>query len=90
MSIVFPLTTLTQESKKFELSESCEKSFQLLKEKLTCASMLTLPEGTKGFVVYCDASRVGLGSALMENVKVIADASRNLKEHEKNYPTHEL
>ncbi|WMV30377.1 hypothetical protein MTR67_023762, partial [Solanum verrucosum] len=44
----------------------------------------------EGFVVYCDASRVGLGCVLMQNGKVIAYASRQLKVHEKNYPTHDL
>ncbi|WMV42351.1 hypothetical protein MTR67_035736, partial [Solanum verrucosum] len=52
--------------------------------------MLTLSEGTQGFVVYCDASRVGLGCVLLQNGKVIAYASRQLKVHEKNYPTHDL
>ena len=51
-SIASHLITLTQKSKKFEWSEACEKSFQLLKDKLTSAPVLTLPEGTKGFVVY--------------------------------------
>ncbi|WMV55015.1 hypothetical protein MTR67_048400, partial [Solanum verrucosum] len=44
----------------------------------------------EGFVVYCDASRVGLGCVLMQNGKVIAYVSRQLKVHEKNYPTHDL
>ena len=52
--------------------------------------VLTLPEGTKGFVVYCDASRVGLGCFLMQHGKVIAYASRQLKVHERNYSTHDL
>jgi len=52
--------------------------------------VLTLPEGTHGFVVYCDASRVGLGCVLMQNDKVIVYASRHLKVHEKNYQTHDL
>ena len=52
--------------------------------------MLTLPEGTQGFVVYCDASRVGLGCVLMQNGKVIAYASKQLKIHKKNYPTRDL
>ena len=59
-----PLTTLTQKSKKFEWSEACEKSFHMLKHRLTSALVLTLPKGTKGFVVYCDAFRVGLGVCL--------------------------
>ncbi|KAH0633374.1 hypothetical protein KY284_036160 [Solanum tuberosum] len=89
-SIASPLTTLTQKKSKFEWFETCEKSFQELKNRLTTAPMLTLPEGTDGFVVYCDASRVGLGCVLMQHGKVIAYASRQLKVHEKNYPTHDL
>ncbi|WMV09377.1 hypothetical protein MTR67_002762 [Solanum verrucosum] len=50
-----------------------------LKRKLTTALVLTLPEGTQGLVVYCDVSRVGLGFVLMQNGKVIAYASRQLK-----------
>ena len=55
-SITSPLTTLTQKYKKFEWLEACEKSFEILKYRLTSAPVLTLPEGTKGFVVYYDAS----------------------------------
>ena len=51
---------------------------------------MTLPEGSIGHVIYCDASRVDLGCVLMKRGKVIAYATRKLKEHEKNYPTHEL
>ena len=50
--IVSPLTSLTQKSKNLEWSEACEKSFQLLKDRLISAPILSLPEGTKGFVVY--------------------------------------
>ena len=89
-SIASTLTTLTQKSMKFEWSEACEKSFQLLKDSLTSAPVLTLPEGTKGFVVYCDVSLVGLGCVLMQHGKVIAYAIRQLKVHERNYPTHDL
>uniref|UniRef100_A0A0V0HH59 Putative ovule protein n=1 Tax=Solanum chacoense TaxID=4108 RepID=A0A0V0HH59_SOLCH len=89
-SIASPLTALTQKKTKFVWSEACEKSFQELKDRLTSASVLTLSEGTDGFVVYCDASRVGLGCVLMQHGKVIAYASRQLKVHEKNYPTQDL
>ncbi|WMV50744.1 hypothetical protein MTR67_044129, partial [Solanum verrucosum] len=71
-------------------SEACEKSFQELKKRLITALVLTLPEGTQGLVFYCDASRVGLGCVLMQNGKVIAYASRQVKVHERNYPTHHL
>ena len=43
-----------------------------------------------GFVVFSDASRQGLGCVLMQNGRVIAYASRQLKNHEVNYPTHDL
>ena len=78
-SIASFLTTLTQEDVKFEWSEACERSFQILKYRLTTACMLTLLEGTKGFVIYCDASRVRLGCLLMQHGKFIAYASRQLK-----------
>ncbi|GJT03171.1 putative reverse transcriptase domain-containing protein, partial [Tanacetum coccineum] len=67
-----------------------EGAFQLLKQKLCSASILALPERTKNFVVYCDASHKDLGAILMQKEKVIAYASRQLKVHEKNYTTHEL
>ena len=55
-SITYPLTTLTQKSVKFEWSEACERSFQILKDGLTSALVLTLPEVIKGFSMYFDAS----------------------------------
>ncbi|KAJ9544751.1 hypothetical protein OSB04_024458 [Centaurea solstitialis] len=60
------------------------------RHKLCNAPILALPEGTDNFVVYCDASHQGLGCVLMQNEKVIAYASRQLKIHEKNYTTHDL
>ncbi|GJY09094.1 putative reverse transcriptase domain-containing protein [Tanacetum coccineum] len=65
------------------------EAFDTLKHWLCNAPILALPEGTKTFVVYCDASRKGLGCVLMEGNKVIAYASRQLKNPEKNYTTHE-
>ena len=41
-------------------------------------------------MVYSDASRQGLGCVLMQNDRVITYASRQLKKHEENYPTHDL
>ncbi|GKB13256.1 putative reverse transcriptase domain-containing protein [Tanacetum coccineum] len=54
------------------------------------APILALPEGSKYFIAYCDASKKGLGAALMQREKVISYASRQLKIHEKNYTTHDL
>ena len=55
-SIASPMTTLTQKSRKFEWSEACEKSFQLLNNRLGSTPVLTLPEDTKSFMVYYHAS----------------------------------
>ncbi|KAJ9535560.1 hypothetical protein OSB04_un001305 [Centaurea solstitialis] len=89
-AIATPLTRLTKKEVKFEWTPTCEYTFNNLKEKLTRAPILALPNGTDGFVVYCDASKLGLGCVLMQEGKVIAYASRKLKEHELNYPTHDM
>ena len=61
-----------------------------MKSRLTSAPVLDLANGRDGFVVYSDASRQGLGCVLMQNDRVIAYASRQLKKHEENYPTHDI
>ncbi|GJT19402.1 putative reverse transcriptase domain-containing protein [Tanacetum coccineum] len=61
-----------------------------LKDKLCNALVLALPDGPEDFVVYCDASGIGLGCVLMQRGKVISYASRQLKIHEKNYTTYDL
>nr|GEU69852.1 putative reverse transcriptase domain-containing protein [Tanacetum cinerariifolium] len=88
--IAKPVTKLTQKNVKFDWSEKAEAAFQLLKQKLCSPSILALPEGSENFVVYCDASRKGLGTVLMQREKVIAYAPRRLKIYEKNYTTHDL
>ncbi|KAJ0752567.1 putative nucleotidyltransferase, Ribonuclease H [Helianthus annuus] len=88
--IAVPLTALTQKNQPFEWGSKQEEAFQTLKQKLCDAPILTLPEGNDDFVVYCDASKLGLGCVLMQRNKVIAYASRQLKVHEKNYTTHDL
>ena len=85
-----PLTRLIRKQVKFEWDDTCEQSFQKLKNCLTTAPVLALPTDQGGMTVYCDASRVGLGCVLMQNGKVIAYASRQLRRHELNYPTHDL
>ncbi|GKD70125.1 putative reverse transcriptase domain-containing protein, partial [Tanacetum coccineum] len=88
--IAKPMTELTQKNKKFDWGEEQEEAFQLLKQKLCAAPILALSEGSDDFVVYCDESIKGLGAVLMQMMKVIAYASRQLKIHEKNYTTHDL
>jgi hypothetical protein len=84
------MTNLLKKTKEFEWTPACEQSFQELKLKLTTTHVLSLPDISKDFVVYCDASRQGLGCVLMQDGRVIAYASRQLKEHENRYPTHDL
>nr|GEY22706.1 putative reverse transcriptase domain-containing protein [Tanacetum cinerariifolium] len=67
-----------------------EAAFQLIKQKLCSEPIMALPEGSKDFIIYCDASIKGLGVVLMQREKVIAYASRQLKIHEKNYTSHDL
>jgi ribonuclease HI len=88
--IARPMTELLKKEKKFAWTEACEKSFQELKQRLTTAPVLTLPNIHRDFVIYCDASRQGLGCVLMQGGKVVAYTSRQLRTHEQNYPTHDL
>ena len=85
-----PLTQLLKKDKPFEWTYKCEESFQELKTKLTTAPVLVLPDTGKDFQIYCDASRQGTGCVLMQDGKVVAYASRQLRPHEENYPTHDL
>ena len=75
---------------KYEWIDSYEESFQKLKTCLTLASVLALLNGSRGFTIYYDASRVRVRCVLMKHGRVIAYASRQLKNHEKNYLTHDL
>ncbi|KAK5811485.1 hypothetical protein PVK06_026822 [Gossypium arboreum] len=84
------MTKLLQKDIKFEWTEKCQKSFDQLKTYLTEAPILVQPESDKEFVIYSDASLLGLGCVLMQEGRVMAYASRQLKPHEKNYPTHDL
>ncbi|GKB47853.1 putative reverse transcriptase domain-containing protein [Tanacetum coccineum] len=85
-----PMTKLTQKKVAFEWGDKQEPTFQTLKNKLCSVPILALPQGVENFIVYCDASHKGLGVVLMQNEKVIAYASLQLKIHEKNYTSHDL
>ncbi|XP_056864071.1 uncharacterized protein LOC130511209 [Raphanus sativus] len=89
-SLAQPMTQLTGKDVKFVWSEECERSFSALKNMLTSAPVLVLPEEDQPYVVYTDASITGLGCVLIQHGKVIAYASRQLRKHEGNYPTHDL
>ncbi|GJW50942.1 reverse transcriptase [Tanacetum coccineum] len=79
-----------RKGEKFVWNEEREKSFEELKMRLVSSPVLTLPSGIGGYQIYSDASKKGLGCVLMQHVKVIAYASRQLKPYEVNYPTHDL
>ena len=80
---------LTRKEVKFEWNE-CEKAFQELKRRLTSAPILIFPEWGQMYTVYCDAYKDGLGFVLMQSERVVAYGFRQLKNHERNYPTHDM
>ena len=88
--IATPLTNLLKKDQKLEWSDTCQHSFEELRQRLTTAPMLALPSGKDGYVVYNNVSRQGLGCVSMQDGIVIAYTSRQLKKHEQNYPTHDL
>ncbi|KAD3336115.1 hypothetical protein E3N88_31634 [Mikania micrantha] len=88
--IATPLTKLTRKETKYDWGPTQVQAFDELKKRLTEAPILTLPDSNEDMVVYSDASYLGLGCVLMQRGKVIAYASRQLKTHEANYPTHDL
>ena len=89
-SIAAPLTKLLQKGVAFDWTDAQQSSFDRLRDVLTRAPVLVQPESGKDFVVYNDASYTGLGCVLMQDGRVIAYASRQLKVHECNYPVHDL
>jgi hypothetical protein len=70
--IVKPLTTLLEKGKEFKWDEKCQDNFEELKKRLTTSHVLIMPDIHKGFDVYCDASRQGLGCVLMQEGKCLS------------------
>ncbi|GAA0187596.1 hypothetical protein LIER_34883 [Lithospermum erythrorhizon] len=85
-----PLTQLTRKGVSFVWSNDCEHCFNVLKKRITSAPVLTLPSDSEGYIIYSDASHQGLRYVVMQNGRMVAYASRQLKNHERNYPTHDL
>ena len=88
--IAAPMTRLIWKEVKFDWDDRCEEAFQELKRRLTTAPILIVPDRGQGYIVYCNASRVGLGCVFMQFGRVVAYGFRQLKNHEQNYPTHDL
>ena len=84
------MTRLTRKGVSFDWNDKCEESFQELKKRLATVPVLITPVSGEKCTVFYDASRVGLGCVLMQKGRVVAYASRQLKKHEENYPTHDL
>ena len=81
---------LTRKEVKIEWNGLFEKAFQELKRRLTTAPILIVPERGQRYTVYCDALKAGLGCVRMQSGRVVAYGSRQLKNHEQNYPTHDM
>jgi hypothetical protein len=88
--IARPMIALLAKKVEFKWTLACQESFEMLKQKLTTTPVLVLPDVHKPFSVYCDASYTGLGCVLMQEGRVVAYSSQQLKILEKNYPTHDL
>jgi len=84
------MTNLLKKANKFEWTKKSDKAFQELRHRLTTAPILTLLMEGKEYTICSDASKNGLGCVLMQEDKVVAYASRQLKPYEKNYTTHDF
>ena len=85
-----PMTRLTRKEVKFDWDDRCEEAFQELKRRRTTSPILIVPDRGQGYTMYCDASRAGPGCVLMQSGRVVAYGSHQLKNHEQNYPTHDM
>jgi hypothetical protein len=88
--IAKPMTKLLEKNNAFDWIAKCQASIEELRKHLTSAPILVLSNLTMKFDIYCDASRRGLGYVLMQEGQVVCYASRQLRKHEENYPTHDL
>jgi hypothetical protein len=88
--IAKPMIALLGNKVEFKWTQKCQEAFEALKEKLTTVPVLVLPDVHKSFSVYCDACYTCLGCVLMQEGRVVAYSSRQLKVHEKHYPIHDL
>ena len=84
------MTRLARNEVKFEWNDLCVRAFQELKRKLTSAPILIVPERGQRYTVYCDALKDELGCFFIYSGRVVAYGSRQLKNHERNYPTYDM
>nr|GEW98803.1 hypothetical protein [Tanacetum cinerariifolium] len=80
IEIAKSLTVLTQKCETFDWGKKHELAFQTLKDKLCNAPVLALLDRPEDFVVYCDASRNGLGCVLMQR-ELFSDYDCEIRYH---------
>jgi hypothetical protein len=90
LKIAHPITSLQRKGMKFQWTSNCERSFQHLKQLLKSAPILRIADLIEDFIVCTNACNEGLGGVFSQNGFVICYESRKLKEHERNYATHDL
>ena len=88
-TIAAPLTEVIKKDVGSRWGEEQERAFQLIKDKLTNAPLLSLPNFSKTFEIECDASGVGIGAAWMQDRRPTAYFSEKLNGAVLNYPTHD-
>jgi hypothetical protein len=88
-TIAAPMNELTKKEIPFKWGDAQDKSFQALKDKLTSAPLLMLPDFGKTFEIECDASSVGIGGVLMQEGKPIAYFSEKLNGPTLNYSVYD-
>ena len=88
-----PLTALLHKDKKFQWTTPEQVAFDTLKEKLTTAPVLLLPDPNKPFTITTDASDFAIGAVLTQDQgkgeQPVAYESRKLSPAEQNYAVHE-
>jgi hypothetical protein len=88
-TIAAPLHELTKKGATFTCAAAQHDAFSALKEKLTHAPLLQLPDFNKIFELECDASGIGLGGVLLQDGKPVAYFSEKLSGPSLNYSTYD-
>jgi hypothetical protein len=88
-SIAAPLNGLTKKDVPFVWGDEQQEAFMILKDKLTHAPLLRLPNLNKTFELECEASGIGLGGVLLQEGKLVAYCSEKLSGCSLNYSTYD-